>query len=158
MMFAGIRVKLEWHEPPACPDSAKVSLTLMFVTGTPDAYFPGALGAALPLEGRYSWVFYDRVLRASPDENYAAALLAHVMAHEIAHLIQGIIRHSESGILKAHWSGTDYARMVYLPLTFTREDATLIHRGPQPVLGGSAADPKPSNQVWVPGETSLPVP
>jgi hypothetical protein len=55
--------------------------------------------------------------------------LAHVMAHEIAHVLQGVIRHSDSGILKAHWSGTDCARVASFPLMFTREDAILIHRG-----------------------------
>jgi hypothetical protein len=87
----------------------------MLTSLTPEAYFHGALGVALPLEGTHAWVFYDRVLLASPDDAYIAALLAHVMAHEIGHVLQGIIRHSESGILKAHWSGTDCAR-VLLPL------------------------------------------
>ena len=58
-----------------------------------------------------------------------AALLAHVMAHEIAHVLQGINRHSESGILKARWSDGDCARLASLPLLFTHEDAILIHRG-----------------------------
>jgi hypothetical protein len=53
-----------------------------------------ALGVALPLEGSHARVFYDRVLRASPDDAYQDALLAHVMAHEIAHVLQGLIRHS----------------------------------------------------------------
>jgi hypothetical protein len=102
---------------------------VMLTSLTPEAYFHGALGVALPLEGTHAWVFYDRVLLASPDDAYIAALLAHVMAHEIGHVLQGIIRHSESGILKAHWSGTDCARMVSFPLMFTREDAILIHHG-----------------------------
>ena len=104
-MFAAIRVKLEWYGPSVCRAGAIDPVLLVLETGTPNAHFPGALGVALPLEGRHAWVFYDRVLRSSPDENYVAALLAHVMTHEIAHLLQGIIRHSESGILKAHLSG-----------------------------------------------------
>ena len=56
-------------------------------------------------------------------------LLAHVMAHEIAHVLQGIIRHSGSGILKAQWSATDCARMTFFPLMFTSYDAILIHLG-----------------------------
>lgn len=128
-MFASIRVRLQWHEPPVCPASASDPVFLMLVTRTPETYFPGALGAALPAEGSHAWVFYDRVLQAGLDDNYVAAVLAHAMAHEIAHLLQGINRHSESGILKAHWSGTDCARMKVFPLMFTPEDGLLIHRG-----------------------------
>ena len=128
-MFAKIRVRLQWHEPPVCPAGVGDPVALMLTSFTPEAYFHGALGVALPLEGTHAWVFYDRVLRASPDDTYLAALLAHVMAHEIAHLLQGIIRHSESGILKARWSGTDCARMASFPLMFTREDASLIQQG-----------------------------
>jgi hypothetical protein len=128
-MFAKIRVRLQWHEPPVCPAGVGDPVALMLTSLTPDAYFQGALGVALPLEGTHAWVFYDRVLRASQDDAYLAALLAHVMAHEIAHVLQGMIRHSESGILKAHWSGTDCARMASFPLMFTREDAILIHQG-----------------------------
>jgi hypothetical protein len=102
---------------------------LMLQTHTPEADFPSALGVALPLEGRHAWVFYDRVQRAAPDSRQLSALLAHVMAHEIAHLLQGLIRHSETGILKAQWSPTDCARMADFPLMFTRVDAILIRHG-----------------------------
>jgi len=128
-MFAKIRVRLQWHGPPVCPAGAGDPVFLMLETHTPDAYFPGALGVALPLEGSHAWVFYDRALRASPNDAYLAALLAHVMAHEIAHVLQRIIRHSGNGIPKVHWTGTDLGRMVSFPLMFTREDAILIHQG-----------------------------
>ena len=93
-----------------------------------------------------------------------AALLAHAMAHEIAHLLQGINRHSESGILKGHWSGTDCARMAYFPLMFTPEDAILIHRGLEERRarmissrpGGAPINS--SYEIWALRERSLPVP
>jgi hypothetical protein len=97
-------------------------------TGTPKTYLPGALGVALPLEGTHAWVFYDRVWGSVPDSR-VPALLAHVMVHEIAHLLQGTIRHSESGILKAHWSDTEIGHMAFLPLAFTPIDAILIRHG-----------------------------
>jgi hypothetical protein len=160
-MFAKIRVRLRWHEPPVCPAGASDPVFVTLQTRTPAGDFPGALGVALPREGNHAWVFYDRVLRADLDDNYVAALLAHAMAHEIAHLLQGISRHSESGILKAHWSGTDCARMAYFPLMFTREDAILIHHGLEErhsrlVSNGSAGVPiNSSYEIW---ERSLPVP
>ena len=128
-MFSAIGVTVKWHEPPVCPAGAEDPVFLTLQTRTPEAQLPGALGVALPLEGSHAWVFYDRVLRTSLGDAYVAALLAHVMAHEIAHVLQGTSRHSESGILKARWSDTDRARMARFPLMFTREDAILIHHG-----------------------------
>ena len=114
-MFAAIRVTVKWHDPPVCPAGAETPIFLTLQTRTSETQLPGALGVALPLEGSHARVFYDRVLRASSEDNHAAALLAHVIAHEIAHVLQGIIRHSESGILKARWSATDCTRMASFP-------------------------------------------
>jgi hypothetical protein len=74
-------------------------------------------------------VFYDRLLQGSADDQHLAALLAHVLAHEIAHVLEGTIRHSDDGILKAHWSQTDCGRMAHFPLMFAPEDAMLIRQG-----------------------------
>lgn len=102
---------------------------LLLVTHTPASDFSKALGVALPLDGRHAWVFYDRVRRSTQDDRQTSALLAHVMAHEIAHVLQGIVRHSDEGILKARWSPTDVSRMADFPLMFTSADAILIRRG-----------------------------
>jgi hypothetical protein len=128
-IFSSIRVKIHWHEPPVCPATTENPIFMVIQMPTPEGYLPGALGAALPLEGGHGWVFYDRVRRSAPDDDHLLALLAHVMAHEIAHVLQGIIRHSGSGILKAQWSATDCARMSFFPLMFTSYDAILIHLG-----------------------------
>jgi hypothetical protein len=162
-MFAKIRVRLQWHEPPVCPASAANPVFVTLQTRTPESDFHGALGVALPLEGSHAWVFYDRVQRASPDDTHLAALLAHVMAHEIAHVLQGVNRHSESGILKAHWSGTDCARMASFPLMFTREDAILIRHGLEErhsrrASSASANFPTAGSVRDSAGERSLPVP
>ena len=73
------------------PGGAADPIFVTFQTRTPEAQFPGALGVALPLQGSHACVFYDRVLRAGPeDSRRVVALLAHVMARD-AHLLQGII-------------------------------------------------------------------
>jgi hypothetical protein len=128
-IFGSIRVSVWWYEPPVCPATAKNPIFMVIQTPTPEENLPGALGAALPLDGSHTWVFYDRVRRSAPDDDHLPALLAHVMAHEIAHVLQGVIRHSDSGILKAQWSATDCARMTFFPLMFTSYDAILIHMG-----------------------------
>jgi len=157
-MFGKIRVRLQWHEPPVCPAGAVDPVFVMLTSLTPDADFPGALGVALPLEGSHAWVFYDRAQRAARDDIGLTALLAHVMAHEIAHELQGIIRHSESGILKAQWSGTDRARMASFPLMFTREDAILIHQGLEERRARLISDRPGGVQTWARRERSMPVP
>ena len=161
-VFAAIRVRVQWHEPPVCKAGASDPVYLTLVTHTPQAHFPGALGIALLPEGSHACVFYDRVLQGHSDDHYVAALLAHAMAHELAHALQGINRHCESGILKAHWSGTDCARMAFFPLMFTPEDALLIHRGLEErhsrlVSSGSAEVPtNRSDEAWGRSESWLP--
>jgi hypothetical protein len=163
-MFAGIRVRLHWYEPPVCPAGAGQPVLMMLETATPAADHPGALGVALPREGSHAWVFYDRVMQSHRGDHYVAALLGHVMAHEIAHVLQGINRHSESGILKANWSPTDCARMAFLPLTFTREDSILIHQGLEErrsrlVSNSSTGIPADrASELSVPVRASWPVP
>jgi hypothetical protein len=43
--------------------------------------------------------------------------------------IQGIVRHSESGIMRAHWTSADYAAMEQSPLPFAPTDIQLIQTG-----------------------------
>jgi hypothetical protein len=58
-----------------------------------------------------------------------SALLAHVLAHEITHVLQGGDRHSETGIMQAHWTAKEIGRMASNPLSFTPEDIELINKG-----------------------------
>jgi len=59
----------------------------------------------------------------------APALLAHVLVHEITHILEGVARHSETGIMKANWTLRDYYDMQTKTLQFASEDVELIHRG-----------------------------
>ena len=54
---------------------------------------------------------------------------AHVLVHEITHLLQGIDRHSDTGVMKAHWTGRDFVDMRSSPLPFTGYDVDLIYAG-----------------------------
>src|SRR5262245_52400713 len=98
-IFAGIGVKIRWHSPRQCPAEA---ILIIFSHETPALLLPGALAYAMPFEGTQITVFYDRVKdRPGP----VSGVLGHVIAHEVAHILQGQVRHSESGIMKAHWTG-----------------------------------------------------
>jgi hypothetical protein len=83
------------------------------------------LAYALPYQGTYIEVFYDRV-RGTVDEETRPHLLAHVLAHEITHILQGVARHSETGVMKAHWTSDDYRWMCSHHLEFAPEDVELI--------------------------------
>jgi hypothetical protein len=73
-------------------------------------------------------VFYSRVCqKMSPAR--VPVLLAHVLAHEIAHILQGVQRHSESGLMKPQRDDADFFEMARKPLGFTEEDVDLIYRG-----------------------------
>jgi predicted metalloendopeptidase len=71
-------------------------------------------------------VFFDRV-KKNPGDVWC--ILGHVIAHEVTHILQGVPRHSESGVMKAHWTVEDYQRMAWEPLRFTDYDLQLIQSG-----------------------------
>ena len=56
-------------------------------------------------------------------------VLAHVLVHELTHVLQGVSRHSEAGVMQAHWTIRDYSEMEDKPLGFTPDDADLVHFG-----------------------------
>jgi hypothetical protein len=59
----------------------------------------------------------------------APVAAGYVLAHELTHAIQGVARHSDSGIMKAHWSESDFQQMMFRKLEFAPVDVDLIHRG-----------------------------
>ena len=75
-------------------------------------------------------VYKDRLQSFLADhESLVGAAAGYVLAHELAHVMQGVARHSESGIMKANWSRDDRKAMVIHKLTFTALDIELIHQG-----------------------------
>ena len=82
----------------------------------------GVLGSAMPYR-RHIIIFFDRIETMQDP----STVLGHVMAHEITHIIQGFPRHSDTGLMKPHWSGHDLTQMRYRPLPFTQEDLILLY-------------------------------
>ncbi len=122
-IFAGIGVKIHWHDLKNCPTEG---IRITFSNETPASLMPGALAYALPYEGTHIVVFFDRV-KKNPGDVWC--ILGHVIAHEIAHILQGVPRHSEGGVMKAQWTVSDYQQMNRKPLQFTDYDVVLIHSG-----------------------------
>ena len=125
-IFTGIGVILQWRRGlQDCPSKGiRVSLS----DHTPASLKPGAMAYALPYEGAHIRVFYDRVSRAAT-RSLVPRLLAHVLVHEITHILQGVDRHSDSGIMKDHWDSSDFHSMAWKPLYFEPRDVDLIYRG-----------------------------
>ena len=122
-MFAKAGVRINWRVGRPNGDAITVGMS-----DVPSADHPGALAFARPFEGVHITVFYDRIHKEiAPD--VAPALLAHVLVHEITHIIQGVDRHSETGVMKAHWDTADYNQMLARPLPFTDWDLVLIQNG-----------------------------
>jgi len=126
-MFAEIDVHIDWRAANACAEFDN-TLTVSFSDNTPAYQLPGALAYALPYEGTHIVVFYDRI-KGQVDSSMVPRLLAHVLVHEITHILQGIVRHSASGVMKARFNDTDHFKMWGKGLGFTKEDIDLIHIG-----------------------------
>ena len=138
-IFAEIGVHLRWEvigsPRPARGDSKgghptrpDREIVIRLAAQTPVGFHPGAPAYALPYakSGVQITVFYDRVLGPGVvDPKAGVAFLGHVLAHEIAHVLQGLVRHSETGVMKAQWGPGD-RQMIDKPLSFTPDDAELI--------------------------------
>jgi hypothetical protein len=125
-MFANIGVGIEWHERDSCP----IGVGAIQVRTSYDP--PGirklkTLAFAQPYDGNLIVVFPQRVQELS--RNGGPSVLAHVLVHEITHVLEGIDRHSATGIMKDRWDDNDYFQMRRKPLRFAPEDVTLIYDG-----------------------------
>jgi hypothetical protein len=123
-MFARIGVTLNLREarPPA---SETAAIIIEFADRTPAGFQPGAWAYALPFEGLHIRIFWDRMQL----EPHRQELLAHVMAHEITHILQGVDRHAARGIMNARWTDKERFAMERSPLGFTQADVELIYLG-----------------------------
>jgi hypothetical protein len=125
-MFASIGVRIDWHEWNSCPAGA-IAVHLFYAPLNRQT--PKNLGFAEPHEGTRIVVFLDRVENLNPEGE--PRVLAHVLVHEITHILEGIGRHSATGIMKGRWDREDYFAMRYKPLPFAQEDIDLIYDGLQ---------------------------
>jgi hypothetical protein len=124
-IYNKIGVKIEWRSIHCPTDSIQIKLQFR----TPTTMQPGALAYAMPYEGTHIVVFFDRIAGNTDTDSAVASLFGHVLAHEICHVLEGIARHSDSGLMKAHWSPEDIRRMRVQPMAFSEDDLDLIYRG-----------------------------
>ena len=80
---------IDWrHGLAGCPAEG----ILISLSGHAPVDLPAnALAYALPYEGSYILILYDRLLRKF-QEGGISSLLAHVLVHQVTHILQGIHR------------------------------------------------------------------
>lgn len=125
-IFAAIGVTIIWRQ--GLPGGPSNTIIVSLDGATPADLMPGSLAYALPYEGTHIRVFYDRIAETHY-EREIPRVLGHVLAHEITHIVQGVSRHSATGVMKARWGQRDFDRMDWKLLEFTAEDVDLIYRG-----------------------------
>jgi len=128
-IFLAIHVKVAWidfHLQRTAPQDG--TIVVNFRMGTPIVFQPHALARSYPYEGTHVEVFYDRVQQLAT-ANRISVLLAYVLAHEIAHVLEGTVAHSRTGIMKAGWDVGDFDQMAQGNLAFTDPDIHLIYAG-----------------------------
>ena len=123
-MFSDAGISVTWKGRESGDGGSGPPIVIEVVDETGPELMPGVLAYSELGRGRIT-VFLDRVERL---EN-PAIVLAHVLVHEITHVVEGISRHSDSGVMKARWTGRDYSEMRVRPLGFAPEDLELIREG-----------------------------
>lgn len=127
-LFQTIGVKIDWQtNGRSCP-VASGAIAISLIDKTPKDRPQSALAYARPFEGTHIVVFYERV-RDRAELAQLPCLLAYVLVHEITHMLQGIERHSESGIMKARWGRREYSEMQRGILGFAKNDVESIYHG-----------------------------
>jgi hypothetical protein len=121
-IFAAIGVKIRWADPLKCPTGA---IYVSFSRDTSTSMHATALAYAMPYEGTHIVVFPERVRDRAPFAS--GGLLGYTVAHEVTHILEGVVLHSASGIMKAHWETDDLHEMRSGRLGFGTEDIFLIY-------------------------------
>jgi hypothetical protein len=132
LAFAAVGVEVKWVKGKQLGEPQEVAagemLTVVFdgpalAQASPQAIAFTHVGGGADADVH---VFYNRVARFG-DRVYMPEILGNVLAHELTHALEGVARHSSEGLMKAVWSGRDYAGMVNRrPLAFAAVDLDLL--------------------------------
>ncbi|HLK19726.1 MAG TPA: hypothetical protein VKT81_12260 [Bryobacteraceae bacterium] len=124
-IFSNIGVDLRW----SCDATAPKLILIRLAARVPKRFRNGALAFALPFarNGVRITVFYDRLEPIFAEHmEYADSILGHVLAHEIAHVLERVDAHGESGLMRARWDARDFTSMKFNTFHFAPEDAQTI--------------------------------
>ncbi len=126
-VFSNADIQIEWLPSRRCANAPDNVIHIEMDGAAPSRFGPETMAYAMPYRatGVTIHVFYDRVLQDHHD--MPVEVLGHVIAHEIGHVLEGVARHSTDGLMKPHWSLTDYWQMKKPHLFFAAEDVELMH-------------------------------
>jgi hypothetical protein len=130
-MLLEVGVKATWHHRlPRRGESRPETTMVVQIKYDPDSIRQGgAIASAQVFEGSSITLLYHRIKWAEGMPIVGPRVLAHVLVHEIAHNLQGVPRHSDTGVMKSSWTQSDYAEMSRRPLRFEPFDIDLIQLG-----------------------------
>jgi hypothetical protein len=149
-IFARIHIHLNWPDqrsknvPASTVPAAEREITVEIVPHAPHSVNDVALAMAMPYtdSGMPILIFYDRLDPLLQGHHApGATILAYVLAHEIGHVLEGVARHSETGIMRARWTDNDLRQMGNGVLSYTTEDVRLIRRHLQQVDSSTSPGP-----------------
>jgi hypothetical protein len=127
-VYKEVGIQVNWKSGETVKDGSTITFEIRFAEKAPDTATPTALAAA-EIERGVITVYEDRV--RGQHRNHPAVqrvVLAYVLAHELAHVMQGVARHSNAGILRDQWTVLDFSKMLFHQLKFTNADAERIRR------------------------------
>lgn len=124
-MFADIGISLKLKSCQPATESGRLPIVIDVISETGESSSPRTVGYSLRYEGSHISIFLDLIEKT----DYPAYVLAHVMVHELAHILQGVSRHSNTWVMKARWNTKDYCEMRLRRVRFPYEDVGLICEG-----------------------------
>jgi hypothetical protein len=126
-------IALEWHDGPPDRDAGPEVIGITVVAEAPREYDSASRRDALAAARPYATgpmriqVFYDRLMAYGRNcGGHGSVVAGHVLAHEIGHVLEGVARHSQTGLMRARWSVDDMWQMMRQGLPFAREDLYLM--------------------------------
>ena len=139
-LFRELGIRLDWTlDGGKDNEPASGAIEITFQPHAPQGFATPERQKALAFAQPYSrdpaliTVFGDRVIACLSryDQNQAGRVLGYILAHEIAHVLEGESRHSETGVMKAEWNQEEFRLMTVSGLTFALEDRNMIRRALQ---------------------------
>jgi hypothetical protein len=125
-MFQEIGVQTEWqYQSRRCMTAWEAPILVQVIAEVPAARLPDALAVTALGGDRRIEVFYNRITAVTGPLG-VAGVMAHVLAHEVTHALEGVPRHSEEGVMKAHGDWRDFKEMSFRTLPFEGTDVQLM--------------------------------
>lgn len=132
-LFASIGIEVRWVPAPRCAkDPPTGSVVYVYYEASAPSDAPADVSAFARFGGSRVpavYLLYDRVLSRESGFWYrplVPTVMGYLLAHELTHAIQGVVRHSTSGLMKPYWTARDQAAMVDGKMTFTSADVVLL--------------------------------